>query len=98
MLSTCLEASGSVDVRASGEVARLEVRQAGAADVHLSDLAAVDVDHSSAGSGDAWINASRLLRTSIAGSSDVHISGGATVQETILGTGEVHRTLESADG
>ncbi len=89
---TCeIDARGTVDIRASGEVESLVLRQMGAADLHFADVIAGTVDHSSAGNGDAWIHATDHVTTSILGSTDLFVTGTATVVESIAGGGQVHR-------
>lgn len=89
---TCeIEARGTVDIRASGEVESLVLRQMGAADLHFADVIAGTVDHGSVGNGDAWIHATDHVSTSIVGATDLFVTGTATVEESVAGSGQVHR-------
>ncbi|MEM1448177.1 MAG: DUF2807 domain-containing protein [Planctomycetota bacterium] len=92
-----LEAHGAVDVRGSGAVDRLVVVQTGAADMHLSKVTAREVEHSSMGSGDAWIHATGHVTTSLKGATDLHLRGDPTVEQSSLGVGKVHRADEPQD-
>ena len=86
-----IEARGTLDIRASGEVETLVLRQMGAADLHFADVIAGTVDHGSIGNGDAWIHATDLVVTSIVGAGDLFVTGTATIEESIAGSGQVHR-------
>ncbi|MEM6672671.1 MAG: DUF2807 domain-containing protein [Planctomycetota bacterium] len=86
-----IDAAGAVDVQASGEVDRLVLRQAGACDLHFEGVVARDVEHTSAGAGNAWVHATETLRTEVIGAGDVHVYGNATVKERVVGVGGVQR-------
>ena len=87
-----VEAHGAVDVRGSGAVDRLVLVQTGAAELHLSKVAAREVEHSSTGAGDAWIHATDRVTTSLRGACDLHLKGDATGEQSVVGVGQVHRS------
>lgn len=85
-----LSSTGSVDIEAAGFVRSLDLTQAGSGDMHLLGLRAETVSHTAAGSGDAWIFASKAFETTIAGSCSVHLGGAPKkIVKTILGRGEI---------
>lgn len=92
-----IEAVGSVGVYANGSVDALVLRQAGAADLHLENVEARVIDHSAAGSGDAWIYATEEVRTAVGGAADVHVYGPARIVPSVGGAGKVRRATKVAD-
>ena len=84
-----LSCRGAGDVEAIGRVKRLEVDQTGSGDLRLMELWAEEVEHSSVGSGDAYLFVDRVLRTNLIGSGDVVIRGDPKCYEDIRGSGQV---------
>ncbi len=87
--------AGSVDVRASGQLERLRLRQAGSGTLDFAAVDALVVDHQSLGSGDASVHAQDEVTTVISGSGDLRIHGPALrIVESVLGSGDVARSTE----
>lgn len=89
--SLVLEVTGSGDVVASGQAARLQVRIAGSGDVRTDQLRADDVAVTIVGSGDAVVDAQRTLAVTISGSGDVVHTGPAQPKTSVHGSGSVRR-------
>ena len=91
-----LSCRGAGDVEAIGRVKRLEVHQQGSGDLRLMELWAEEVDHSSAGSGDAYLFVDRTLRASLIGSGDVVIKGRPKMlKKQVRGSGKIREVDEA---
>lgn len=89
-----ISALGSGDVHADGACELIEVSHFGSGDIDLRKLVGRVVSYSGMGSGDAWLQATDSLTSSLAGSGDVFLLGDAPderVQSSTLGSGKLVR-------
>jgi hypothetical protein len=87
--------AGSGDINLQGSTANLTASVAGSGDLRASKLLSETVKVEVAGSGDATVNASKLLDASVAGSGDIrYIGNPETRNVNIVGSGSISETSQ----
>jgi hypothetical protein len=84
--------SGSGSIRLNGSTGDVKVNIAGSGEMKAKELEASSVSASIAGSGNAYINASKTVSAHIVGSGSLIYSGNATIIDSkTIGSGSVSR-------
>lgn len=89
--SVAIALGGSGNLKAGGNVERLQVSVAGSGRVQAGQLAARDVTVSIGGSGQASVWARQTLSVSVAGSGDVTYYGDPRLTTNVMGSGSIKR-------
>ena len=85
--------NGSGDVQIEGKANTYDLEINGSGDVKAFNFECKEVDIQIAGSGDAQVNATEVLKISIAGSGDVSYKGDPKkVNQKIAGSGEIRKS------
>jgi hypothetical protein len=86
-----IRSDGSSDITVDGQVQRLGLKLDGSGDARLSDLQAREAHVTLGGSGDAEVNAGKLLDVRVDGSGDVRYHGHPRLDQHVDGSGDVRR-------
>lgn len=82
--------TGSGDMTLKGKTANLKVTITGSGDFDGDDLASENTDASVSGSGNAMVNASKLLKARVYGSGDIEYGGNPEKRDTkVSGSGSI---------
>lgn len=86
-----IRSDGSADLALSGRVKQLALDMDGSGSADLTDLRAREAHVSLGGSGDADVNAGRVLDVRVDGSGDVRYHGRPRLSQRVDGSGDVSR-------
>lgn len=83
--------SGSGDIDVTGDAKSFKTSIAGNGSIKAGKLLTEESTVSIAGSGDAFVNASKQLNVHIAGSGDVKYTGSPSINQDVAGSGSIQK-------
>jgi hypothetical protein len=84
-----INGSGDINIKGQAQSALFEIK--GSGDISAFDYKVTNLVCRISGSGDAELNASKLLKASILGSGDITYKGNPHIESSILGSGNIDR-------